>query len=72
MLDLVMLLSNHDRMTRGHSERVRAYAQMIGEELGLSETDLAKLNWAALLHDLGKLSVPARLLNKPGRPTDSE
>ena len=59
------------RLTRGHSERVRAYARMIGQELHLSARDLDLLNWAALLHDVGKLNVPTEILSKPGRPTDA-
>ena len=59
-------------MTRGHSERVRAYSQMIAKELRLSRDEVDRLNWAALLHDVGKLEVPAEILNKPGRrPTRS-
>jgi putative nucleotidyltransferase with HDIG domain len=72
LLVLVAALSRHDRLTRGHSERVRAYAVMIGEEMGLDTGDLDRLRWAALLHDVGKMSVPAEILNKPGRLTDEE
>ena len=68
LLELVADLSRHDRLTRGHSERVRAYSQMIGEELGLSEAEIDNLRWAALLHDIGKLEIPFEILNKPGRP----
>ncbi len=59
-------------MTRGHSERVRAYTDLIAEELGLDAEDAAKLRWAALLHDIGKLEVPEAILNKDGRPTADE
>ncbi len=72
---LVQLLSDinkHDRLTRGHSERVRAYAELLGEELGLNDADMDKLRWSALLHDVGKLSVRPEILNKDGRPTDEE
>ena len=72
MLELVAVLAEHDRMTRGHAERVRAYSELIGEEMGLSGDDLGKLRWAALLHDMGKLHVPAEILNKDGKPTDEE
>lgn len=64
LLALVVALDQHDRATRGHSERVRLYAQLVGEELGLEEPDLDRLRWAALLHDIGKLKVPAGILNK--------
>ena len=72
MLELVARLSKHDRLTRGHMERVKAYSEMIGEELELGRDDLNRLRWAALLHDVGKLKVPAYILQKNGRPTDHE
>lgn len=72
LLDLIAAISAHDQHTRGHSERVQAYAALIGRELGLSPRDAAKLSWAALLHDVGKLHVPSELLDKTGRPTDEE
>jgi Bacterial Ig domain/HD domain len=72
LLALVSELNSHDRLTRGHSERVRAYARMIGEELHLDDRDLDLLNWAALLHDVGKLRVPGEILTKAGAPSDEE
>ncbi len=72
VLDLVAALSVHDRTTRGHSERVRAYSRMIGEEMGLSDIELDRLQWAGLLHDVGKLLIPAAILNKPGTLTAEE
>lgn len=72
MLELVAALSKHDRFTRGHSERVRAYAALIGEELGLDELELSKLQWAALVHDIGKLDVPQTILTKPEALTPDE
>ena len=72
LVALVARLSRHDRITRGHAERVRAYSVMLGEQVGLGRDDLDKLNWAALVHDIGKLQVPESLLNKPGKPTADE
>jgi hypothetical protein len=72
LLELVADLSVHDRLTRGHSERVRAYSQMIGDELGLTADEIDRLRWAALLHDIGKLEIPFEILNKPGRLTAEE
>ena len=72
LLQLVAALDLHDRITRGHAERVRGYAWSLGKELGLSRDDLDRLNWSALLHDIGKLEVSADILNKPGRPSDEE
>jgi hypothetical protein len=72
LLQLVAALDVHDNLTRGHAERVRAYSFSLGKELGLAADDLDRLNWAALLHDIGKLEVSTEILNKPGKPTDEE
>ncbi|HUF59435.1 MAG TPA: HD-GYP domain-containing protein [Actinomycetota bacterium] len=72
ILSLVAALSAHDRKTRGHSERVRAFTDLIAGQLRLPEADRDRLRWAALLHDIGKLHVPAKILNKPGRPEPRE
>ena len=66
VLELVAAVRVHDRSTRGHSERVRAFARTLGEELGLGDVELDHLQWAALLHDVGKLLVPDWILNKRG------
>lgn len=72
MLTLITALSDHDRRTRGHAERVRAYADLVAQAMGVSERDRDRLRWAALLHDIGKLHVPTTLLNKPGKPDQDE
>ena len=72
VLVLVEELNRHDRRTRGHSEKVRALSDVIGEELGLSTQDRELLRWGSMLHDIGKLAVPAALLNKDSKPTDHE
>ncbi|HEX2040557.1 MAG TPA: HD domain-containing phosphohydrolase [Acidimicrobiales bacterium] len=69
---LVRAIAWKDQYTGEHTERVARYSVYIGEELGLSRRGLAALRRAALLHDVGKLAVPAELLNKPGRLTDEE
>lgn len=71
-VQLVSHLGKHEPLTRGHTERVRAYADVIGQQMGLSDEELNGLRWGALLHDIGKLSVPAEILNKPGKPTAEE
>ena len=72
VIGLLANLAAHDRRTRGHCERVRAYNDLLAEEMGLSESDRDRLRWAALIHDIGKLNVSKRLLNKPGEPTARE
>src|SRR5579884_3832582 len=69
LLRLVAALDVHDPLTRGHADRVRAYASLLGKEIGLRGDDLDRLNWAALLHDIGKLRVDRDILSAPGRPT---
>jgi putative nucleotidyltransferase with HDIG domain len=67
ILELVGAMGVHDRATRGHAERVRAYADLLGAELDLSEDDRDRLRWAALLHDVGKVAMPKEIINKPGK-----
>jgi putative nucleotidyltransferase with HDIG domain len=72
ILTLVAALSAHDKPTRGHAERVRMFTDLLAEQLGVPHRDRDLLRWAAILHDVGKLRVPATLLNKPGKPTEEE
>ncbi len=72
IITLVAAMTAHDRRTRGHSERVRAFNDLISEEMHLPEPDRERLRWAALLHDVGKIETPASILNKPGPLTDEE
>jgi HD domain len=72
ILALVAALAAHDRKTRGHSERVRGFTDLLADELAIPEADRDRLRWAALLHDIGKLEVPAATLNKPGKPDADE
>ncbi|HYM24340.1 MAG TPA: HD domain-containing phosphohydrolase [Vicinamibacterales bacterium] len=58
--------------TYHHSDRVAEFAVGIGRRLGLKDADTTRLRRAALLHDIGKLSVPNRILDKPGRLTPKE
>jgi putative nucleotidyltransferase with HDIG domain len=66
IVELVGALHAHDRRTRGHSERVRALTEALATELKVGPEDLDRLRWSALLHDIGKIHVSPRILNKPG------
>jgi len=61
-----------DPYTRGHSERVAAFAVLIAEEMELSPEQMIALEMAAYLHDIGKIGVREEILLKPGRLTDAE
>ena len=58
--------------TYEHSEGVSSIASRIGERLGFGTEQVARLRQMALLHDIGKLAVPNRILDKPGPLTDQE
>lgn len=63
---LVRVIEAKDRYTRGHSERVAAYARMIAEKAGVSDPDLDVFYYGALLHDVGKVAIAKSILTKPG------
>jgi putative nucleotidyltransferase with HDIG domain len=58
--------------TSGHSERVTELALKIGRAMGLEKRDLDTLRRAGLLHDIGKIGIPAAILDKKGKLTDEE
>jgi putative nucleotidyltransferase with HDIG domain len=61
-----------DAYTAGHSRRVRDFAVLLGEQLGLAREELESLGQAALLHDIGKIAVPDGVLLKDGGLTRAE
>lgn len=69
---LVAALKRRDQATQSHSERVAQNAFVVGRELQLSAANLETLYWSALLHDVGKLSVPEPILLKAGKLTEEE
>jgi response regulator RpfG family c-di-GMP phosphodiesterase len=65
-------LEESDRYTRGHSERVSFYAQLIAEGLRLSSGEVQTVVQAGLMHDIGKIGIRYEKLNKPGKLTPDE
>jgi HD-GYP domain-containing protein (c-di-GMP phosphodiesterase class II) len=61
-----------DYYTGGHTERVASLAVALGRRLGLGGDDLEALHVGALLHDVGKIGIPERILHKPGPLDDAE
>ncbi len=64
---LSTMVELRDPYTAGHQRRVGDIAAMIGEELGLSEEQIKGLRFSGYVHDVGKISIPAEILSKPGR-----
>ena len=70
---LVAAAGVKDSLAEGHSERVRNYSIAIAKRLGcFSKDEMKNLEYAASLHDVGKVAVSSRILNKLGRLTEEE
>jgi HD-GYP domain-containing protein (c-di-GMP phosphodiesterase class II) len=61
-----------DPITAGHSERVAQYSLLIGDQMNMPDDDLEALNYASLLHDIGKIGIKEEILIKDGRLTEKE
>jgi PAS domain S-box-containing protein/putative nucleotidyltransferase with HDIG domain len=69
---LASTVEMRDPYTAGHQRRVTILACAIAEEMGLTEEQFDGLRLAGLVHDIGKITVPAEILNKPGRISEIE
>ena len=69
---ILKTLTDKYEAERTHSFKVSEYVVKIGQALGLKHDDLKELELAGLYHDIGKISVPDAILDKPGRLTDEE
>lgn len=69
---LLKALDVREHRTEQHAQRVGAYARRIGEEMGLAAGALETLKQVAVLHDVGKIGVPDRILLKPGELSTDE
>jgi len=63
---LVAAMEARDSYTYGHSRKVNTYAVALAEAVGLPPDEVAKISMAALLHDIGKIGIPDKVLNKKG------
>lgn len=66
------IIDAKDAYTKGHSERVADYTVEIAKRCGIEEENLMDLYYTALLHDIGKIGIPDKILKKPGGFTDEE
>ena len=69
---MAKILELRDPYTAGHQQRVARLACAIAREMGLSEEQVDGIFMAALIHDIGKIYVPAEILNRPARLNDTE
>lgn len=72
VMTILQTLTTKFTEERVHSERVSRYCRRIGEVMQLREEELIELELAGKLHDIGKISIPDYILNKPGPLTDEE
>ncbi len=66
------VIEMRDTYTAGHQKRVDHLAQALGAEMGLSADRLEGLHTAAIIHDIGKIAIPAEILSKPSKLTATE
>jgi putative nucleotidyltransferase with HDIG domain/PAS domain S-box-containing protein len=69
---IALTVEKRDPYTSGHQERVADLAATIATELGLDETRVEGVRLGGLIHDIGKISIPAEILNRPGALADAE
>ncbi|RKZ33690.1 two-component system response regulator, partial [bacterium] len=69
---LASAIEEKDPYMRGHSNRVRILAAEMARRLGYKEMEIERIEYGALLHDIGKIAIDQRILDKPGPLTDEE
>jgi HD-GYP domain-containing protein (c-di-GMP phosphodiesterase class II) len=69
---LALTVERRDPYTAGHQQRVNTISAAIGEQMGLDDDTMEGLQMAALIHDIGKIAIPAGILSKPTRLDETE
>ncbi len=69
---LIRVVEVKDACTAAHTWRVALYTQLLSEAAGRDHAEVLRLMYAAVLHDIGKIDIPHRILIKPGRLTAAE
>lgn len=69
---MALTVETRDPYTAGHQKRVADLAQAVARKMGLSEEQVRGVRMAGVIHDLGKLSIPAEILSKPGQLSQME
>jgi response regulator RpfG family c-di-GMP phosphodiesterase len=65
-------LEESDLYTRGHSERVAVYSEILARGIGVPDAEIRRIVQAGMMHDVGKIGVRYDMLNKPGKLTPEE
>ncbi|QZY55387.1 HD-GYP domain-containing protein [Crassaminicella profunda] len=69
---IIRMLEEKDGFTKNHSLMVGSYAKIFGQKLGLSSEDIQELEYAGIIHDIGKITIPDRILLKQSKLTKDE
>ncbi|MBN1621907.1 MAG: GAF domain-containing protein [Endomicrobiales bacterium] len=69
---LARAIDAKDSYTHEHADRARKYARLIGMKLNLPEVMIRHIEYAALMHDIGKIGIDENILHKPGKLTEEE
>lgn len=69
---LATSIDARDKITAGHSTRVRLYSILLADAIGMDPKDKSLLEKAAILHDIGKIGIRDSVLQKDGKLTDEE
>ena len=69
---LALIVETRDPYTSGHQKRVAIIASCISKEMGLDKDKIKAINIAALIHDIGKINIPASILARPGELSEIE
>ena|SRR5436190_7654227 len=69
---LTSVISLRDAHGKGHSDHVMAFSIALGQKIKLSSTEIDLLQFAAQIHDIGKIAINEVIVNKPGRFTEAE
>lgn len=69
---MALTVEERDPYTAGHQKRTTSLAIALAREMKLSEDEIRGIEMAGLIHDIGKISVPAEILSKPGKLNEAE
>ncbi|MFW6022286.1 MAG: HD-GYP domain-containing protein [Halanaerobiaceae bacterium] len=72
IISLTKILEFHDQYTGGHSKKVADLTRAISIKMGLEDQEIERSYWAGIVHDIGKILVPDKILNKNSKLTDEE